>query len=53
MDYKFYLNWCRAIGLDPVRPQSASKFKEILSTERKITIRGNYIQSYGMILRTI
>ena len=40
MDYKFYVRWCKYIGLNPVSPQSMAKFQE-LNTNKEIRIRGN------------
>lgn len=39
MDYKFYLNWCKWCGLNPVAPQSMAIFKE-LDIQEEIVIRG-------------
>ena len=40
MNYKFYVRWCKYVGLNPVCPQSMAKFQELNKTN-EIHIRGN------------
>ena len=46
MDYKFYLSWCKAMGLDAKSVHSMVEFQK-LNTQRDIVIRGGMTSLCG------